>query len=485
MDVPAAAERPTRSESASVRPPKREAEPVSELDRVNSRIQSAPDLGDVIPPVQAFPDTSTQPERIYATSKDIQKVNKRPRRFGGVSDAGPPVIRPTLGDVDLSRPAGRPAPPAVIWFGIAAVFVLAGVSLILFLQHRHTARANPYPRYVQRDIARARRQSDPNLQDFYLNKASTEITLARQSGTLPAKIRSMRVQLREATDLLHKVSREFSPVRLIDFALYPNAQPTQIAAASGLVFVLDKGRKGVYSVTPNSSSNAPGIVMAGDQINGFTVGTPTLIAVDGSIALVFDDKNVLVRDSAGTKTATELTQAAPKVTPVWMAVADPDVYLLDTANSQLWRYPQAVSLFNPTPQGFFTSNVPSVGQAISFAFDRTYVYLLKRDGTVLKFDIIRANPQKWVTDTRSLRTPLQNPVALYTDPNTNFVWIGDPAHGRILQFDKSGGYVRSYVSGSRDMDLSQLKSLTVAPSGKTTYVYVLCGSRVFDFPVAR
>jgi len=485
VDVRAAAERAARSEPATARPPKRDAEPVSELDQVNSRIQSAPDLGDVIPPVQAFPDTSTEPERIYATSKDIQKVNKRPRRFGGVSDTGPPVIRPTLGDVDLSRPAGRPGPPAVIWFGIAAVFVLAGVSLILFLQHRHTPRANPYPHFVQRDIARAKRQLDPGQQDFYLNKASTEITLAKQNGTLPSKIRSMRNQLQAARDLLHKVTREYSPLLLSDFGRFPGAQPTEIAAAPGLIFVLDSKRKGVFSITPNATSNPSLIVTAGDQINGFTVGTPTQIAVDGSTALVLDDRNVLVRDSAGTKTATALTQPAPKVTFAWMAVADPDVYLLDTSNSQLWRYPQAVSFFNPTPQGFFTSNVPSVGQSISFAFDRTYVYLLKRDGTVLKFDILQANPQKWVTDTRSLRTPLQNPVALYPDPNSNFVWIADPANSRIVQFDKSGGYVRSYVSGNSNMDLSQIKSLTVAASGKTTYAYVLCGSKVFDFPVAR
>ena len=56
-----------------------------ELEEVNSRLQQEIDMKDVVPPVQAFPDTGTEPSRIYASSKDIQAVNRRPRRFGGVS----------------------------------------------------------------------------------------------------------------------------------------------------------------------------------------------------------------------------------------------------------------------------------------------------------------------------------------------------------------------------------------------------------------
>ncbi|HEX8917499.1 MAG TPA: hypothetical protein VF898_03270 [Chloroflexota bacterium] len=484
-EVPVVSDDPTpRARAAHVEDttePRAEQQ-VSEMEQVNSRIRADQDMGDVIPPVQAFPEASTEPERIYATSKDIQAVNKRrPRRFG-VPD-GPPVVRPGLDGIDFSqRPRTRAAPPAVVWFGIAAVMVLiAATAAVYYLNHRHKALADPYPGYVRRDLALAAGAKSFAVQDQYLAKARNNLRLARLSGASARTVRTLTIQLQQTSDSLNRITRVYTPLLLNNFGQYPNAQPAEIATAPGMVYVLDAGRKSVFSLTANAASNPSTVAQSGEVDNGFTFGVPQHLATDGTTVLVLDDHNTLVRDNAGTKTATSLSQGAPQEKIVALSTNDPDVYTLDTLGNQVWRYPDGVSGYNPSPNAYFTPSTPHISDARGLAFDGTDLFILKANGTVLKFDMA-ANAQQFNANS-GLRRPMNNPVSLYTDRNLPYVWVADPTNQRIVQFDKSGNYVRSYVSGTSTMPLGQIKSLSIGPAGKT--IYVLAGSKIFAFQVVH
>lgn len=459
---------------------------LSEMEQVNSRLHDGPDMREVIPPVQAFPDTGTQPERIYATSKDIQAVNKRPRRFGGMVRpggrdplTGPTVIRPNLGAIDLERPSGSQAPPTAIWAGIAVVVLLAAGSLYLFLHHRHAIAVNPYPALVSEDISRARQAKSAANQDYYLARAHSNLALATHTGADASQIQQLQQRLLTTEDLLHHVTRITKPVILANFARFPGAQPTEVAAAPGLAFVLDAGRKKVLSFSANSPGSGPTTILeTGEVDSGFTIGSPVQIATAGSTALIFDDHNTLVRDQAGTKTATALTEPNQGEKIIAMATEDPDVYLLDSGTSQVWRYPGATTGFNPTAESYFGSAAPPpLGHAVSLAMDGTDMFILLSTGSVLKYDN-QANAQ---TFTINLRTPLQDPTAISTAPGLADLWIADPAHGRIIQLTKSGGYVRTYVSSTSSMNLHQIKGMAIGPAGNTLYAVV--GSKLVDFNV--
>lgn len=461
----------------------------SELDQVNARIHSDPDIGDAVPPVQAFPDTSTEPSRIYATSKDIQAVNRRPRRFGGIARpvggdplSGTPVIRPNnLGDIDLRQSVSRPVPGPLVWLGVVACFLLFAVAAVLYLNHRkHPVAVNPYPKLVQKDLRLALAATTPVAQDSYLGKASSNLSLAAQHGSTRAYVARMHAKILTAADSLHHITREAHPVILTDFSKFPQARPVQIATSPGLVFVLDQGRKSVYSVTPNATSNPGLVVQAGETDSGFTIGVPSQLATAGSTALVLDDHSVLVRANGTSKTATSLTAGAQNLKVAAIANTGADVYLLDTGSGQLWRYQYGVAGFNPPPQAFFTSNKPDLTHARSLAFDSSSLYILGGSGVVRKFDINTANPQPF---TIHARTPLQAPSAVFTDVGINNVWIADPPTGRIVQLDKSGNYQRTYMSATSSMDLTKIESIAVGPAGNT--LYVLSGSKLYDFPVVH
>jgi hypothetical protein len=450
--------------------------PQSELEQVNSRLHEAPDMSEVIPPVQSFEDaSSTEPARIYPTSKDIEAVNRRPRRFGGAGSV--PVIRPGLSDVDLRKPVVRQTPPAFIWATIAVVLVLAVGALAFFFYNHARHQADPYPRYVLTDLRDAKKATKPADQTYYLNRAKHNLALARQSGASAATVASLGRQIQGTSDTIYRITRVGTPVLITNFSRYPGSRPASIAAAPGVIYIADPGRKGAFSDSPKPNASPTEIAADGDQYSGFTVGIPQYVATDGGTALVLDSNNVLVRDVAGSKTATSLTsQSQNPGHYVSMAVSDPDVYLLDTSNSQVWRYPGAVSGYTPAQAAYWDTNPPKLNNGVSIAFDRADLYILRKDGSVLKYDF-QALPVKF---SLNLKTPLQNPVALYTDANQKWVWIADPANGRILQVGKDGTYDRTYVS-THAIDLSKVKSIAVGPAGNT--IYVLTGSKLYDFPV--
>ncbi|HZS93361.1 MAG TPA: hypothetical protein VFA78_01060 [Chloroflexota bacterium] len=453
--------------------------PETELDRVNSRIQSSPELGDVIPPVQAFPDTSTEPERIYATSKDIEAANRRPRRFGGIARPARsnsiPVIRPGLDGVDFARPVSRGAPSGVIWGTAAVLAVLAAVAIYLFVHQPHAAVADPYPNLARERIHQAQVAKNPAAQNHYLAKARLDIANARRAGAPAATVAALQRQWQSVSDAIHHITRINNPIVLTDFHGFPNARPTQVATGPGLVFVLDKGRNSVFSITPASTSGPTEIVRAGEIDNNITIGAPVQVASDGKIALVLDNHNNLVRDDQGTKTATGLTAAEPTERIVAMASSDPDVYLLDQANSQVWRYPDAVAGYGPSPAAYWDTNVPKLGNGVSLTFGQMELYVLRSDGTILKYDF-SANPQPFNTP-KGLS--LAGATSISTDPGLNYIWAADPRHGRVLQFGLNGKLVRTYMSGSTKMNLRKMTSMAVGPAGNT--VYLLAGSKLFMF----
>lgn len=463
-------------------------EPRSEIDQINQRLQvDLDDMSDVIPPVQAFPETgSTEPSRIYATSKDIQSVNRRPRRFGNMARPGgrdsavaTPVLRPGLSDINLRERVPPQTPPAVIWVAAAVILLLAAFAGYKILKRGHSAATNPYPALARTEIARAAAATDPGVQDRHLAKAQTDIRLAAQNGDPKADIAALNRQLQTTADTVHHITRETAPILIADFTRTTGSNPTQLVTSPDTLYVLDSGTKKVYSLPPTPGASPTVIVQSGDQYNGFTIGTPQEVGSAGPIALVYDDHNTLVRDNAGNKTAVSLTQPSPAQKITQMVGFNTDIYLLDVAGNQIWRYPDSAVANNP-PTGFFSPNTPDIGQAVSFTVDSTDMYILKTNGQVLKYDEQSAGQQKY---SPSFRQPLTKPSFIFTDDGLKYIWIADPGTGRIVQINKAtGAYVRAYVSGSAGMDLSSIKGLTVQSGGKT--LYVLTGNKIYSFPIA-
>jgi hypothetical protein len=360
---------------------------------------------------------------------------------------------------------------------MAVFLVLAVAAVGIFFLNRHTTHTNPYPAAVAADLRHAQGAKSPSQQDGYLNQASKDINLAAQNGSTSAQVTAMRARLQQTGDSLHHITRVSSPVLITDFSKFPSAAPSQIASVPGSVYVLDPGRKSVFSVRAQAGQNPTQVGVAGDQFSGFTLGNPRLLTASGTSVYVLDNNDILFRDAAGVKTATSLTSTAQTTTPAYVSMfATPEgsLFLLDTAGDQIWRFPGGA----PPPATFWDTNPPTLKDAVSMAFDSSYVYILKSTGQVVKYDLANVpQPHQFSVD---LKTPLQHPVALYTDAAQKYVWIADPASRRIVQFGKDGTYARTYLA-TGSMDFSRIHGMTVGPAGNT--IYVMAGSKLYDFPV--
>jgi len=116
-----------------------------------------------------------------------------------------------------------------------------------------------------------------------------------------------------------------------------------------------------------------------------------------------------------------------------------NLYILDPKASQVWRYV-------PTDNGFDSERraaLPSVDlrDALDLVIDGD-VYLLLRDGKVLKFS--NGRPHPFSQD--GLDRPLLRPVALFADPATKALYVADAGNNRIVVFNKADGkFLRQYL----------------------------------------
>jgi len=359
-----------------------------------------------------------------------------------------------------------------MWMSVAGIAVVAVLALVIYLNNRHHGTAPAYLDFVKQDLALATAAKKPAVQDAYLAKALKNINLAAQVGQPAATIHQWRARLLTTSDSLHHITRVYAPTLLANFT-----QGTEIATSADSLYVLDTGKNGVYSVPSSPASSPTEIVAGGETDSNFTVGKVAQLATSGTTALVLDNNNTLVRDSSGTKTATALLKVSATQTTIGMANFGPDVYVLDPPGNQIWRYAGAVQSYAPQPSGFFAPNGPNIHNAVAFTLDDKSVYILESSGKVLKFDT-QANLQTFQV---SPRTPFVKPDAIFTDVGLPYVWIADPGSGQIVQIDKSGRYIRAYVSGANKLDLSQVKGIAVPTNDR--WLYVLTGTQVYRLTV--
>jgi hypothetical protein len=100
------------------------------------------------------------------------------------------------------------------------------------------------------------------------------------------------------------------------------------------------------------------------------------------------------------------------------------------------------------------------------------IYLLYANGTILKF--FGGEPIPF--ELKGLGEPLKTPTSLFTDEQTNFIYVADPGNRRILQLRKDGELFRQFklTNGNAFEDV---KGLFVDEAGGR--LYILSGKALY------
>ncbi len=404
----------------------------------------------------------------------------------------------------------RQAIPTNVAVGLAVmipiVIVLAAVGMTLL-----GAEKSEFEQYVDRAKsahAEAMRLSEGKCDNQALRPLWVEVLrlteLADDLRPNDPNVLVMRADAQNYLDCFDDVVRR--DLRLLH--TYPrDADMAALVVHGGVdLYALDRENGVVYHGTLNergdglSDSGDKAVIWTGQTISGatgnFTVGRIVDIEwlADGGTR----PKNVLVAlDVNGLLVAyspTYFTSAQQLVTegrwqePVALAVYRSNLYVLDRAANQIWRYvpPAGAESYPNAPEEYFNGEqLPDLRGAVDFGIsDDGAVYILFEDGTVRRY---RRNVQGIVEEQPfefRQRPPgaISSGSALFVDndPASRNLYVVDPAGETIYETSWAGTFNQGYRPRNL-LDAFKDARAFYADSVVRNNMYVLSGNRLYHF----
>lgn len=148
------------------------------------------------------------------------------------------------------------------------------------------------------------------------------------------------------------------------------------------------------------------------------------------------------------------------------------LYTLDTANSQIFRHTQEGDTFSAAT-GWVTDST-DLSNAKSFAIDGN-IYVLRDGGSIIR---LSGGVQDKGFNLATVDPALENADHIYTDENSQNLYVLDKNNKRVVVFNKDGGFVAQYTSPSFDAIAD------IILDEANNRIYVLSGSKLFEISLA-
>lgn len=204
---------------------------------------------------------------------------------------------------------------------------------------------------------------------------------------------------------------------------------------------------------------------------GSLLSGATLAAVYAGRGFVLSDAGVIEVSLSGKTTAVVVARDAE-----WGAIAAVEVfggnlYLLDREGDTILRHPGIEGGFGAKQRWFGEGVSADLGEVRDMAIDGD-IWMLSGQG-IMRFR--RGSPEPFSIS--GLDTPLAEPVSLYTDEESERLYILDRGNRRVLVLDKGGEYREQYLWDR----IESVSDLVVSEAeGK---ILLLSGSLVFELPL--
>jgi hypothetical protein len=363
-----------------------------------------------------------------------------------------------------------------------------------YLQGRQRARY--FADFIQGatiQLEAAQNASDENQQRLYLQAAQEQLDQAAlfypnhpQVAALSSRIAEARARVNRVVSLLAGFDL---PLIAFDTA---TRQPTRVFVNGLNVYILDT-RQGIlerYQLDENTGdrlrTETPEVlVRSGDTVGGrrvgelaFAVWAPAMgnRTVTGPLVL---DRSIQLFGVVESLGAVNVTLAANPglgtVTDMQYYIGN--LYFLDTANSQIWRYRPTGDSYENAPEPYFQTAI-NLSPAIAMAIDGA-IWLLHPNGTVLRY--FNSVQEPFALDV--VDPPIVKAVAIWVndvDPPDGRIVIGDAGSNRVLVFDKRGRLLGQLMPLNRPGILERLRSLTVDETNN--YLYLLTDNALYQTP---
>ncbi|MCO6449266.1 MAG: hypothetical protein J5I90_00630 [Caldilineales bacterium] len=392
----------------------------------------------------------------------------------------------------------RRVPYALAIVAVLIIGALAVTAGMWYLQGRE--RADLFERYItgaEVNWQAAVGTTDENQARLYLQAAEEQLAQAAFFFPNHPKVETIRNHIAETQAVVNHVQPILAgfDVPLTTFS-DPEREPVDVFVSGLNVYVMDRGmgtlnRYRLDEATGDRLANdgeAETLLTSGQTVGGRRIGelahavwAPATGNRTASGPLVLDRSNQLFSTVEGLGPINVATSDNPDL----VFVADMDyysgnLYLLDTNESQLWRYRPTGDSYTEAPEAYFSAENPvNISSVVDAAIDGS-VWLLHPNGTILKF--FGGEQEAFALDV--VDPPIGDAVALWAneaDIPGGRLYIGDGASNRILVFDKQGKLLSQLMPAGQPGVLNDLRSLWVDEA--TGYLYALTASALYQAPL--
>lgn len=120
-----------------------------------------------------------------------------------------------------------------------------------------------------------------------------------------------------------------------------------------------------------------------------------------------------------------------------------NIYLLDPESGEVWKHSELDNGFSDGADYLDTRRV-SLKNSVDLTIDGN-IYVLNRDATVAKFIRGSFDQDFKIQSIPSPYEKISDPISIFTDQDTNYIYILDKSGNRIIRFDKTGEYSTQYI----------------------------------------
>lgn len=431
-------------------------------------------LGPVVNPITPMANVRSLSdifEKMRGIAKHLtQRLTQRVRRERG-SD---PVAMASLRGMNAGY-GSIFTPKRKLTIGIGAALIVLIIFIVTWYNHsqkRASEIAAWNSAYDQALDNRNRAESDL----IYGNetRARTEISTSQQTLSIlasdnperTAKVNKLKQDLADLNQKLKKVVNTENVNELT--ALSPSAADGMLAApilSKDTVYVADLSGSAIMKIDVNTK-----------EVTRFPLppGTGKIIsAAEGSTSVLFatEDGKLLALTKAENKLQSIPWQHTKSSSTRDVVLYSSKLYSLDPEHNQVWRTQAANGGFS-NETAYIKATDATLTDAVGLAIDSN-VYILKSNGTLLRF--LSGGQEGFGLAT--IDPPLRAASSIWTDLNSQFIYITDPADKRILVYDKNGA-LKAQITSSQ---IRAPRSISVDEANKR--MVVVDGNRLLLIPL--
>jgi hypothetical protein len=362
------------------------------------------------------------------------------------------------------------------------LLVFAGILLILFVfsifyfkqQQKQTITQKAYQDLIsQIEVVTSQAESDLIYGDK--EKAKTEIAEAQNLlATLPVESKMQKDASEKLNQAIWKLVAKLRQVTIVEEPTLIYDLNTENESSLDIGNIIDTNNTILAFNSQNNTNFQINLEtrLAQKNISNLSdLGSITKVKKIDNKILAYHNKNGFVEYREGKYIPINIETVTNAHIADFVAY-NSRLYTVDTVNNQIYRQPK-------TDNGYslgvtWLKQAEDLKDIVAMSID-TSIWLLDKKGPIYKFT--KGNKQAF--EIKDLEPALESPTRLFTDDQTNYIYVLEPKNKRIVILDKSGKLAAQYYSDV----FNNLQDFTI--NEKEKKIFVSNNNKIYTFNLSH